>query len=432
MSSANFKPASDGEVLRPSYPDIEPARRPYTMVSHGLPYDQACKKHVDGFLNAHRIYIIASKSLSQQTQCLAKLEATLGEKHVGTWIGIKPHTPYDDLVEIMKDIKVKNADCLVTLGGGSLADGAKLIAYALENGVETVDDMIELSEPFIVKTDEAFATTFTGIGKTPSIPLVFIPTTLSGGEYTRFAGCTNPRNHMKVQFSHPGMYAKLIVLDPNLCRTTPDWVWRSTGVRAIDHCVEAYCAIPADQEGHPIAIAAERSVKRLIRSLLLYSKNPDDLDARLESQIACGDSTMCVLYSIYPGASHGIGHNLGPLGVGHGQTSCILLPNVMKYNARVNGDQQKRIAESIWTEEDIADILKKHGLSKAKSDFGDALRAIFDELGMPRSLKDVGVGRDKWDQLAVNSLEDKCCKGNPVPLTRKEQVLEILEMCSGE
>ncbi|KAJ8122956.1 hypothetical protein O1611_g9708 [Lasiodiplodia mahajangana] len=141
---------------------------------------------------------------------------------------------------------------------------------------------------------------------------------------------------------------------------------------------------------------------------------------------------MCILYAVYPGASHGIGHNLGPLGVGHGQTSCILLPSVMKYNARVNGDMQKRIAESIWSEVDIADILKKNGLSQVESDFGDALGAIFDELGMPRSLKDVGVGRDKWDQLAANSLEDKCCKENPVPLTKKEQVLEILEMCSGE
>ncbi|KAI0111159.1 Dehydroquinate synthase-like protein [Nemania sp. FL0031] len=432
MSSEYSTPGSDGEVFRPSYPDLDPALRPYTMVSYGLPYDQACKKHVDGFLKAQRVYIIASRSLSQQTQCLAKLEASLGEKHVGTWIGIKPHTPYDNLLDIMRDIKVKKADCLVTLGGGSLIDGAKLITYALENGVDTVDGMIELSQPFIVKIDEAFATTFAGIGKMPSIPLVFIPTTLSGGEYTRFAGCTNPRNHMKVQFSHPGMFAKLIILDPDLCRTTPDWVWRSTGVRAIDHCAESFCAIPASTESHPVAIAAERSVKRLIRSLLLYAKNPDDLAARLESQIACGDSTMCILYSIVPGASHGIGHNLGPLGVGHGQTSCILLPSVMKYNARVNGETQKRIAESIWSEGDIADILKKHGLSKAESDFGDALRAIFDELGMPRSLKEVGVGRDKWDQLAVNSLEDICCKGNPVPLTKKEQVLEILEMCSGE
>ncbi|KAH8165434.1 hypothetical protein CIB48_g2813 [Xylaria polymorpha] len=423
MSSAYSKPGSDGEVLGVSYPDLEPAKRPPTMVSYGLPYDQACKKHVDGFLNARRVYIIASRSLSQQTQCLAKLEATLGEKHAGTWIGIKPHTPYDDLVEIIRDVRAKKADCLVTLGGGSLADGAKLVVYAAENGVDTVDDVIKLSEPFIKTTEEALA----GIGQAPRIPLVFIPTTLSGGEYTKFAGCTNPRNHMKVQFTHPGMWAKLVILDPDLCRTTPDWVWRSTGVRAIDHCVETLCASRPRAE---LDAVFRRSLKNLVRSLLLYAQDPEDLAARLESQLACKNSTMGIVYMVFPGASHGIGHNLGPLGVGHGQTSCILLPSVMKYNARVNGDTQKKILEIIWSEEDIASVLEKHGLSKTGSDLGDALRAIFNELGMPKSLKDVGVGRDKWVQLAENSLEDVCCKANPVPLTRKEQVLEILEMCS--
>ncbi|KAI1329113.1 Dehydroquinate synthase-like protein [Xylariaceae sp. FL0255] len=425
MSSEQFKPGPDGEVLRHSYPDLEEPMRPYTMVSYGLPFDKACKKHVDGFLNASRVYIMASKSLATQTQCLARLEAALGEKHAGTWIGVKPHSPYDGLVEIMQDARAKKADCIVTLGGGSLSDGAKLIVYMMENGVENVDDVIELSKPFIKLTPETLA----GVGKTPSIPIVFMPTTLSGGEYSKFAGCTNPRNHMKVQFTHPGMFARLVILDPDLCRTTPDWVWRSTGVRAIDHCVEGLCAINARPETN---LVAERSLKRLVHSLLLYAANPDDLAARLEAQLGCNDVMIGLVYLINAGASHGIGHNLGPFGVGHGQTSCILLPNVMKYNARVNGETQAKIKEILWNETDIAAVLTKHGLVKETSDVGDALRAIFNELGMPKSLKEVNVGRDKWDQLAENSLADKFCKTNPVPLKTKEQIMEILEMCSGE
>ncbi|KAI1364761.1 hypothetical protein F5Y08DRAFT_306034 [Xylaria arbuscula] len=417
MASEYFEPDSDGEVFRPSYPGLEPAQRPYTMVSHGLPYQQACKKHVDGFLNASRVYIMASKSLSAQTQYLAKLEATLGEKHAGTWIGVKPHSPYDDLVEILRDIKAKQADCLVTLGGGSLTDGTKFIVYALENGVETVDG--------VIKMEQALANT----GNAPRVSLVFIPTTLSGAEYTNLAGCTNPRNLMKVQFTHPGMYAKLVVLDPDLCRTTPDWVWRSSGVRAIDHCVETICATRVRPE---IIMRTQRSLKKLIRSLLRYADNPDNLSVRLESQLACVDATICAVYSIILGASHGIGHNLGPLGVGHGETSCVLLPSVMKYNAPVNAESQEKILEILWSEEDIANVLKQHGLSRAESDLTNALRAIFDELGLPKSLKDVGVRRDKWHQLAENSLKDICCMMNPVPLTQREQVLEILEMCSGE
>ena len=60
------------------------------------------------------------------------------------------------------------------------------------------------------------------IGNAPKIPLVFMPTTLSGAEYSKYGGCTDPENLMKVQFTHPRMFASLLILDPNLCRTTPD------------------------------------------------------------------------------------------------------------------------------------------------------------------------------------------------------------------
>jgi alcohol dehydrogenase class IV len=127
-----------------------------------------------------------------------------------------------------------------------------------------------------------------------------------------------------------------------------------------------------------------------------------------------------------PGASHGIGHQLGPLGVSHGQTSCILLPSVMKYNISVNREKQERLRKAMWSEPPIVEVLKSTGLKEESSDAGDALDAIFLELGMPRSLKEVGVGRDKFDALAVNSLKDPCCVCNPIPLERAEQVLEIL------
>lgn len=76
-------------------------------------------------------------------------------------------------------------------------------------------------------------------------------------------------------------------------------------------------------------------------------------------------------------------------------------------------------------------MLRKHGLAENESDVADALRAIFDELGMPASLRDVGVGREKWDLLAENSLADVFPPVNPIPITTKKQVIEILELCSG-
>jgi alcohol dehydrogenase class IV len=223
------------------------------------------------------------------------------------------------------------------------------------------------------------------------------------------------------------VFASLVVLDPALTVTTPEWVWLSTGVRAIDHCCECYCS----PHGHPeVDAAAEKSLKLLLTNLPITRRNPDDLDARLNCQLAANYIMNNLLFNrIMVGASHGIGHQLGPLGVGHGHTSCVLLPAVMKYNKTVNGEKQESLKNIIWQEPAIAQMLTEAGLKQDESDLGDALDKAFRGLGMPRSLKEVGVGRDKLDMLAENSLSDVCCVMNPISLKQREQVMEILEMC---
>ena len=268
-------------------------------------------------------------------------------------------------------------------------------------------------------------------GNEPTVPLICIPTTLSAGEYSRFGGGTSSVTHLKSVMSHPKMYPSLVILDPALCTTTPEWVWLSTGVRAIDHCVEGMTSLNAIPE---VDVEAEKALKMLIPNLLKTKKDPEDLEARLQCQLATNYILVMLLYApdiLLVGASHGIGHQLGPLGVGHGQTSCILLPAVLSYNSRENSERQKKVKDIIWSDATVVDVLKQAGLDKEKSNAGDALDAIFRELGMPRTLKEVGIGRDKLDILAENSLQDSCCLVNPIPLTKKEQVLEILEMVVG-
>jgi alcohol dehydrogenase class IV len=89
----------------------------------------------------------------------------------------------------------------------------------------------------------------------------------------------------------------------------------------------------------------------------------------------------------------------------------------------------------VWSDETVVNLLTKEaGLDRDTSSAGGALDAVFRALGVPRTLKDVGVGvgRDKLDILAENSLKDPCLAVNPIPLTEKAQVVEILEMVVGE
>lgn len=83
----------------------------------------------------------------------------------------------------------------------------------------------------------------------------------------------------------------------------------------------------------------------------------------------------------------------------------------------------------MWTEPTIASVLTKHSLHEGKADLGDALDAVIRELGFPRSLNAYGVSQDKLNAIAESSIEDLCCHWNVIPLLKKEQVLEILEMC---
>jgi len=110
------------EVYRPAFDTG------YPHISYGLPFHTACAKHVSDTFQASRVYIIASGSLAKNTENVTKLQDALGSKVVGTRIGMKPHTLWSEILEIAKEAKDVDADILVTLGAGSLTDGAKIIA----------------------------------------------------------------------------------------------------------------------------------------------------------------------------------------------------------------------------------------------------------------------------------------------------------------
>lgn len=426
----------EGETYRLVYPDA-PNPSP-TYVSYGLSYTAACTWHTANTFNAKRVYIIASKTLSEQTPFLRDLEKSLGPRHLQTWIGIRPHAPWDDLVPIIKDMRASEPDLLVTLGGGSLADGAKVITYGLANGVCTVGDL----ERILTLSDQDRSTggaaghvrNRTGQGNNPTVPLVFIPTTLSAGEYSSVAGSTNPQTHHKAVMKHDKMYPRLVILDPNLTTTTPEWVWLSTGIRAVDHCVETLCTKDVPDI---IQHAGDISLPELIKNLVATKQNPAALEPRLQAMIAASRITLKLMFvpRIFSGCSHGIGHQLGPLGVGHGHTSCILLPAVLRFNLSDPGQQhkQRHVKNLIWDNgnDAVLDILKAAGLERDLTDASSTLRAIFNYLGMPSTLKEVGIGSEHFDSLASNSLDDFCTRANPVTITEKAQILQILMAVAG-
>jgi alcohol dehydrogenase class IV len=268
----------------------------------------------------------------------------------------------------------------------------------------------------------------------PTVPLICIPTSLSGGEYFSLGGGTDDVTHHKQGFLQPGMGAKLIILDAELCILTPEYYWLSTGVRSLDHCVEALCSLEATTTSDK---DAEEGLRLLVPSLLKCKSDPKDVEARHKCHMAVLLAMKSIRAGIPMGGSHAIGHQLGPLGVPHGVTSCIMCPAVMKYNITHAGHnemiqvKQKKIRDILWSEGTVAAVLKDAGLQPEKADLGDILDVIIKTLGLPRSLKQVGIEKTKIPPLAKRALDDFWAPTNPIPLTEAVQVQEILEAVAG-
>ena len=126
----------DGETYTLAFPTGE-CPHPSPHISYGLPFPRACAKHVAHTFQGRRVYILVSANLSSRTcdlPCLhAAIDKELGEDTVvGIRRGVRPHIYYSDILKIVREAKEVNTDCLVTLGGGSLTDTAKVVALVSE------------------------------------------------------------------------------------------------------------------------------------------------------------------------------------------------------------------------------------------------------------------------------------------------------------
>lgn len=403
---------------------------PYPHVSTGIPFAEACKHHASETFGAQRIYIIVSKSIST-TENFTTLQNALEGKVVGVRYGIRQHVPWTDVLEVVADLRDLQADLVVTLGAGSLTDAAKVAILAAANDAFTVDALAELR--YNVGGKDAKAAT---------IPTINIPTSLAGGEYNAAGGATDWRNHQKAHFQHPSLVAKLVILDPALTVSTPEKVWISSGVRAVDHCVEGLCSrifrpgSDEDLDREKIEKTLSNGLKRLLPGLLTTKKHPKNLEARRGDMLGALDAMIGLLFGAVVGASHGIGHQLGPLGVGHGETSCVMLATVLDWNLR-NGEawvaeRQKLVLTLFWGDATVAEMLRAHRLSEDTASAGDVVAAYVKALGMPTSLMDVGIGEESLDKLAENSMTDRNIASNPVRIDKAEQVREILQLALGK
>jgi maleylacetate reductase len=356
-------------------------------------------------LGAQRIFLLVSTTLRKNTQEIAEIESALGARLAQTYDGIAAHAPRTDVLKAMAAARAADADLIITVGGGSVTDAGKVIALGLKHNILTHEDF----EGFYVYVDdngETVAPVFDG----PDIRVICCPTTLSGGEFNTMGGVTDDRENKKQGYTHRMMAPIAIVLDPALTLHTPEWLWHSTGVRAVDHALES---LSSNHSSYFCDGVAESALRLLSQAMPEVKADPANLDARLRCQIGAWQSMIPIIGGVPMGASHAIGHVLGGTAdVPHGYCSCVMAPAVLAFNKPVTGAKQVKVSDSFGRPGEDASVV---------------LDEFIRGLGMPRSLGEVGVDEDQLDLIAEYTMLDFWSRTNPREITGPADVRSILE-----
>ena len=377
---------------------------PMERVIYGVPLADALAREIET-TGVHAVYVLASGTLARETDVVEAVKHVLGNRLAGICTKIGAHTPRPDVVAAANAAREAKADALLTVGGGSVTDAAKMVGLCLGNDVTEPDQL----EALRARTG-ADGKTIRPQLRPPPVRSSAIPTTLSAGEFTAMAGCTDPVAQAKQSYAHPLMMPRAVILDPAATIYTPEWLFLSTGIRAVDHAVEDICSINSQPFSDGTSLQA---LRLLARGLPAVHANPKDLDARLDCQLGAWLSITGSQNGVSKGASHGIGHVLGGTAhVPHGYTSCIMLPHVLRFNEPVNAARQAWVSEALGRPGDKA---------------ADAVAALIAGLGLPGRLRDVGVEQEQLDRIASESMHDRWIHTNPRTIDGPATVRTLLD-----
>jgi maleylacetate reductase len=371
-------------------------------VVFGEPAAEAIVAQTDR-LGKSRAFLMVSGTLRRETDAVAKIEHALADRCVAIFDAMPQHTPREAVIAATEQARAAKADVIVTVGGGSITDGAKAVQLCLANDIRDVAGMdavraVKGAPPPM---------------NAPVVRQISVPTTIAGGEFSAQAGVTNMATKFKESFRHRLAIPHAVILDPAITLHTPEWLFLSTGIRAVDHCVEGLCS----REAHPYGDAqALKGLAMLASGLPRVKADPHDLDARMDCQIGTWLATGALTSGVPMGASHGIGYVLGSAhGVPHGYTSCVMLPCVMRWNRPANAERQALVSEAMGHKgEDASEVLDR----------------FIRGLGMPRSLHEVHVAPEHFDSIAKQAMSTPWVPRNPRVISGPADVREILDLAA--
>ena len=308
-----------------------------------------------------KAYIITGKSLSK-TPLIKQVEDLLGSAHAGTVSDIKQHAHVAELDKAAETVhNDSSVDTLISIGGGSPIDSAKVISNRFhENHGKWLHH-------------------------------IAIPTTLSAAECTAIGGYTTAEG-VKTAVMNFQLFPVVVFYDPTFALHTPSRLFLATGLRAVDHAVESQYHPTATEM--PCRLIARGAAQELFENLPKYKANPKDQDVITRLFLAAYASLGFLGRNMKGGLglSHSLGYALGsPYDIPHGETSCLTLGHVAKLKASTDEAAAANLARMLPS----LGGTRTGDDRKDGAEVGERILALVKELGLKTTLTEKGVGKDQ-------------------------------------
>ena len=307
----------------------------------------------------------------------------------GVWGGVLANPTESNLAEGLAVYKKGGHDSVVAIGGGSALDCGKCIAF-MAGQTRPIWDFEDVGDWWTRANAAGIA------------PVIAVPTTAgTGSEVGRAGVITKEDTHEKKIIFHPKMLPVVTICDPELTVALPPRLTAGTGMDALAHCLEAFCAPTYHPMSAGIAVEGIRLVKD---NLATAVKNGKDLDARGNMMSAAAMGAVAFQKGL--GAIHSLSHPVGSLyNTHHGLTNAVYMPYVLVMNRSAITDKINYLSQVL-------------GLKGGFDAFQGWVLELRKEIGIPHTLKELGVpDTSKADQIAKMAIVDPTAGTNPVPLT---------------
>ena len=301
---------------------------------------------------------------------------------------MRPNPVEENVLAGCKVFKAGKHDGVIAFGGGSGLDTAKMIALMHSQKI-SIFDLEDIGD------------WWTRADASKIAPIIAVPTTAgTGSEVGRAGVVTHPVTHEKKIIFHPSIMPKVSILDPELTVGLPPKLTAATGMDALAHNLEAYCA----PFYHPLSAGIALEGMRLVKeSLPKAVKDGADIEAR--SHMMSAAAMGAVAFQKGLGAIHSLSHPVGAIyNTHHGMTNAVVMPPVLLFNRPA-------------VEAKLAQAAAYLGIAGGLDGFYDFVLSLRSELGVPDKLAQLGVGTDRIDEMAAMAIVDPTAGGNPVELT---------------